>query len=133
MYVIKGIITLIFIVGTYISAVAQSQMNNLIPEDIWSIRIIQQSVMGFTDERNISAEEDIKRIVYYLKKYDYRDLGLEEIGGAYDDKKDWKYQIILNGWRDEVYIFGDRIFIGKSVFKLPPGMIREFDRIFRDL
>ena len=115
------------------SASGQSRIGGLDPDDIYSIRIIKQSEMGFTDERTVSAESDIQNIVYYLKKYDYRDMGIEEIGTSHDNPLDWKYQIILNGWRDEIYLFDDKVFIGKSAFQLPAGMIREFDRIFRDL
>ncbi len=128
-----GLITIIFVLGAFTSVGAQSRIDGLNAEDIYSIRVIQQSNMGFTDERNISAPEDVKRIVTYLKKYDYRDLGLEEIDDVSDDKMGWKYQIIFNGWRDEIYLFEDKVTIGRSAFRLPPGMIGEFDRIFRDL
>jgi len=128
----SGLLFIQLLIGTLFTTYAQSRIDGLNAKDIYAVRIIQQSDMGSTDERNINAEEDIKRIVYYLKKYNYRDLGLEEINDASFDKK-WRYQIILNGWRDEVYIFENKVFIGKSSYRLPPGMIREFDRIFRDL
>ncbi len=128
-----GLITIIFVLGAFTSVGAQSRIDGLYAEEIYSIRVIQQSNMGYTDERNISAPEDVNRIVNYLKKYDYRDFGLDEIDDVSGNKMAWKYQIIFNGWRDEVYIFDDKVFIGKSAFKLPPGLIREFDRIFRDL
>ena len=40
-----------------------------------------------------------------------------------DDEMGWKYQIIFNGWRDEIYLFEDKVTIGRSAFRLPPGMI----------
>ena len=50
------------------SASGQSRIEGLDPDDIFSIRIIKQSDMGFTDERTVRVESDIKNIVYYLKK-----------------------------------------------------------------
>ena len=109
----KFLIILYFLFGAYLSIYAQSRIDGLDAEEIYSIRIIQQSDMGFTDERNISAPEDINRIVSYLKRYNYRDIGLEEINDVSDDRMNWKYQIIFNGWRDEIYIFKDKVDLAK--------------------
>ena len=109
---------------------AQSGLDDLNANDIYSIRIIQQSNTGITDEKNITRDEDIKEIVDIIKKYDYRDFGIEDIGDTYNQSTNWRYRIVFEWWSDEIYLFDEKIHIGKSAFRLPPGMIREFDRFF---
>ena len=129
---IIGLIIIQLLVGALITTNAQSGFDGLNAENISAVRIIKQSDMGFTDERNINDEKEINRIIYYLKKYNYQELGLEKLNNARMDNS-WRYQIVLNGWREDVYLFDEKVFIGNVAFKLPPGMIREFDKVFQDL
>lgn len=128
-----GLITVIFSLAVLSRLNAQSTINGLSADDIRSIRIIQQSSWGFTDDRGITDEKNIRQIIYYLKKYDYQDFGLQELDNVPNDMSEWKYRIIFDGWRDEIFLYDDKVSIGESVFRLPPGMIREFDSLFRDL
>jgi len=87
---------------------------------------------GEPENKTINDCQQIKTVLRFLKSLDLITLAVSD--STYpSDRNIWLYHISLNDYFNKIYLFKNRIFIGKSVYGIKPETIEEFRKLYNKL
>ena len=103
---------------------SQNRLHNWDLSAISSIQIEIQNEDSKIDVKLYNDQDDIDKIMVFLLKVDFN---------AYDSNKDekkskgnWHYRLTFKGQRDQIYLFTDYAFIGKSIYMIDDTIVGDF-------
>ncbi len=106
-----------------------SRFNTLETDSISSVTIRTHSQSGEILNKQIENVKQIDSIISFLKDMEIQVP--EQIEDAYpDDSEEWVFHIQLNGYFDQVYIFQNTVFIGKSAYQIRPQILSTFRQLY---
>jgi len=87
---------------------------------------------GEPENKTINDCQQIKTVLRFLQSLDL--ITLVVYDSTYpSDRNIWLYHISLNDYFNKIYLFKNRIFIGKSVYGIKPETIEEFRKLYNKL
>jgi len=91
---------------------------------ISSIQIDIQTEDSKIDVKLYNDQEDIDKIMSFLLKVDFHAYNSNEDSGKI--KGDWQFRLTFKGQRDQIYLFNDYAFIGKSIYMIDDIVVKDF-------
>ena len=128
----KLILLFIAILFIMTSAISQTKLNKWDIEKIPSIKIEIQTPDFKIKTAEFSEKEQIEKIMTYLLAVEFKSPEGSDIN--FDEKKyEWRYRIICEGQRDQVYLFKEFAFIGKSTYVVDKAVLKDFKKLVNSL
>lgn len=113
------------------NAFSQNRLYSWDLSAISSIQIEIQNDDSKIDVKQFNDKEDIDKIMDFLLKVDFV---------AYDPNKDadkikgeWHYRLIFTGQRDQIYLFENSAFIGKSICIIDKNVVEDFNTLIKGM
>ena len=103
----------------------------------WDIEKISSIQVEFTSSNNekeiqiLDTRKDIDKIISFLKNVDFREPG-DSNSDVLDQTNKGGYKIIFHGQRDQVYLFENSAFIGKTSFLIDKEVIGDFRKLLEE-
>lgn len=111
---------------------SQNRIHGWEIDKITSIRIEFTSPDNDIKIHTFNTKQDIDKIMSFLKNVDFRELN----GKITDTDKQKNYlrsKIVFQGQRDQVYLFKNSAFIGKTSFLIDDKVIEDFCTMIKEL
>ena len=103
--------------------------------DIEKITSIQIEFSLSNNEQEITifdTAEDIDKIISFLKNVEFKEFVNSNIN-TLEKVNDKSYKIVFKGQRDQVYLFKNFAFIGKTRFIIDKKVIEDFGKLINQL
>lgn len=121
----KNVVFIIIIFSCFsMNVFSQNRLDTWDLSAISSVKIEIQNEESETNVKLLNDKKNIDQIMAFLLKVDFV---------AYDSKKDadkikgeWHYRLIFTGQRDQIYLFNDYAFIGKSIYMIDETTVKSF-------
>ena len=126
-------LTIVFLIISFCSMKTFSQ-NRISTWDIEKITSIQVEFKTTSNEKKIEifkTELEIDRIMSFFISVEFKDLGDSEIDKQ-GERDNWKFKIDFEGQRDQIYLFENFAFIGRSSFLIDSGVIEDFRKVIEE-
>ena len=126
-------LTIVFVIISFCSIKTFSQ-NRISTWDIEKITSIQVEFKTTSNEKKIEifkTELEIDRIMSFFISVEFKDLGDSEIDKQ-GERDNWKFKIDFEGQRDQIYLFENIAFIGRSSFLIDSGVIEDFRKVIEE-
>ena len=107
---------------------SQNRISSWDSEKIRSVQVESRTTGNEIMILLLDERDDIEKVMSYLRKVDFRDLNGQNV-----DPLDWQYRITFNGLRDQVYLFENYAFIGKTTFLIDTKVVKEFNNLLKEL
>ena len=105
---------------------------DLTADSLNHVTIYTYNTAGEPESKTINDCKQIKRIIDFLQGMDLTTLATSDTLFP-PDRNIWLYHISLNDYFSEIYLFKNRIFIGKSVYGIKPETVAEFRKLYNEL
>jgi hypothetical protein len=99
--------------------------------EIDKITSIQVDFKAAGDEERIELftdENGINEIISFLKSVEFKDLKNSNID-IQGERNNWIYKIFFQGQRDQVFLFKDFAFIGRTCYLIDNKVIEDFGEL----
>ena len=108
----------------YMNVFSQNRLHTWDLSAISSIQIDIQTEDSKIDVKLYNDQEDIDKIMSFLLKVDFHAYNSNEDSGKI--KGDWQFRLTFKGQRDQIYLFNDYAFIGKSIYMIDDIVVKDF-------
>ncbi len=125
------VIVLIIISITSINGISQNRIKDWNIEKITSVQV-EVKTSRESDKQIFNNETEINRIVAFLKSVEFKEIDNENIISQIK-KNSWSYRISFKDQKDQVYLFDNLAFIGRSSFKIDPTVNNDFGKLLEKL
>ena len=105
---------------------------DLTADSLNHVTIYTYNTTGEPESKTINDCKQIKQILNFLKGMDLI-IVTASVTTSPQDRYAWLYHISLNGYFNEIYLFKNKTFIGKSVYGIKPETIQEFKKLYSEL
>ena len=109
---------------------SQNRINTWEVEKITSIQVDFKTTNSENKKEIFDTKSEINQIVSFLKAVEFKEFGESNID-TQAKKNTWKYKIIFQGLRDQVFLFDDFAFIGKTSFLIDHKVIDDFGKLIQ--
>jgi len=112
-----------------------SSQNRIQEWDIEKITSIEIEFSSSDNEQDITifdTAEDIDTIISFLKNVEFKEFVNSNIN-TLEELNDKSYKIVFQGQRDQVYLFKNFAFIGKTRFIIDKKVIEDFGKLINQL
>ena len=131
----KKIFLYILIIGLVMipAALADNQrFADIIADSLNHVTIYTYNTTGEPESKTINDCKQIKQILDFLKGMDLIIITISDT--TYPNYRNiWLYHISLNDYFNEIYLFKNKTFIGKSVYGIKPETVAEFRKLYSEL
>lgn len=111
------------------NGISQNRMANWDLEKITSIQVEIKAGNGKIDRKVFDEKQRIEEIMNFLKEVDFKEFTDSDARDF--DSAEWKYKIVFTGHRDQVYLFKNYAFIGKTTFFINKDVIKDFRKLIK--
>lgn len=126
------VVAFLIIISSSINGFSQNRIHGWDIEKITSIQVELTSPKNEKEVHTFNSKQDIDAIISFLKNVEFRELGDNNIDTD-EQIKNWRSRIIFQGQRDQVYLFKNSAFIGKTTFLITKNVIGDFREIIKEL
>ena len=126
------VILFLIIFCSFMNGYSQNRIHGWDIEKITSIRIEFSSPGNEQEIKIVNARQDINKIISFLKNVEFKDI----TGSHLDTQKqpdNQRYKIVFQGQRDQVYLFENYAFIGKTSFIIDKKVTEDFRNLVEEL
>lgn len=123
-------IILVFILSVVITAnsVAQNHFDALFKAPVNSITVKSK----FDTEKPIMTKliekAAMDRIMIFMKQIELNDWQADQKG---PNPEDYLFQISVNDRQDQIYLFSNAIFIGKTIYQIDKNVVKDFNDLYK--
>ncbi|MFC2110918.1 hypothetical protein ACFLQ5_00545 [Bacteroidota bacterium] len=125
------VIVLIIIYFTNVNGFAQNRISTWDTEKITSIQVEFKTISNEKKLEIFNTKQEIDKIISFLKAVEFKEFGDSNID-IQKNKNNWKYKIIFEGQRDQIYLFDNFAFIGKTSFLIENKVIDDFKKLIEE-
>lgn len=128
----KNVVFMIIVFSCYsMNVFSQNRLHNWELSAIKAIQVEIQKDDSKTDVKVYSNQDDVDQIMDFLLKVDF--IAYDADKDADKMKGEWHYRLIFKGQRDQIYLFNDYAFIGKSIYTIDDSVIDDFKDLLKQL
>jgi hypothetical protein len=124
----------VFLIISYIdmNGFSQNRIHGWDIEKITSIKVEFTSSNNEKEIQILDTRQDMDKVISFLKNVDFRELG-DSNPDVPEQNNSLRYKIVFEGQRDQVYLFKNSAFIGKTSFLIDKEVIGEFRMLLEEL
>ena len=111
---------------------SQNRIHNWEIEKITSIQIEIKSSNNEKAVKLLKTRQEIDLVMSFLKNVEFSDLNGSSAKSR-ENKGEWRFKIIFQGQRDQVWLFDNFAFIGKTTFLIDKNVVRDFSKLLEKL
>jgi len=126
-------LVIVFVIISFCSmkTFSQNRISTWEIEKITSIQVEFKTTSNVKKIETFKTKLEIDEIMSFLISLEFKDFGDSEIDKQ-GERDNWKYKIDFEGQRDQVYLFENFAFIGKSSFLIDRGVIEDFRKVIEE-
>lgn len=124
----SAVLLITFFSFIFMNGFSQNRINEWDIEKISSIKIESKTSTGKIEMIEFEKISVIDTLISFLKHVDFKPV--EDI--TFDKNKvlnQWKYKMTFQGQRDQILFCKDYATIGKTIFSIDKGMIKDFKKL----
>lgn len=110
---------------------SQNRLHNWDLSAISSIQIEIQNEDSKIDVKLYNDQDDIDKIMALLLKIDF--VAYDSYKDAEKNKGEWNYKLIFEGQRDQIYLFNEYAFIGKTIYCINKEVVSDFKELIENI
>ncbi|MCF8297059.1 MAG: hypothetical protein K9J13_05880 [Saprospiraceae bacterium] len=116
---------------TQINCISQNRISTWDIEKITSIQLEIRTSSGELESKVFADKEKINKIMNFLQQVDFKEYVVKN--EVVHPREHWNYKIIFTGQRDQIFIYDDFAFIGKTRFLVDKKVSIDFAKLIEQL